>query len=188
MCGRYYVSDDERLSDMVKRMNRTGSLAVKTGEIRPKDTAPVCVYDGKPVFAARVWGLRGKDGRLIINARSESAAEKPLFRELFAGSRIVVPANAYYEWDSAKMRHTYAHAAGRMYLAGLQKGGEFVILTRGAYGSLASVHPRMPVVFTRQAALAWLSPASDPARVLGFAETGAIFEKPDAPLQLRLDL
>src|SRR3990172_9469485 len=74
------------------------------------------------------FGFRGRDGRVVINARSETAARLPMFREPFADGRCLVPADGFYEWQGS----------------------------RGERGPLW-VHDRMPVVLSAGAAEAWLS-------------------------------
>ena len=52
-----------------------------------------------PAVFAMKWGYKLPSGQVIINARSETAAEKPLFREGLRHRRCVVPATNYFEWD-----------------------------------------------------------------------------------------
>ena len=151
MCGRFYVEDDEALEERVRRLNR--SVALRTGDIRPGQQA-VAFFKKTALTADKLkWGFPSRDGGLIINARSESAAYRPSFRELWRSYRLLIPAHAYYEWDAAKTKYTLGTGSG-MYLAGLYRPDEctFVILTREAAPDrkstrLNSSHPttsRMP--------------------------------------------
>ncbi len=81
MCGRYYISiDEQELRDIAREVEanlkgRYTQLSIKTeGEIFPSDTVPVQI--GANEYVPMKWGFSGFDGKLIINARSETAAEK----------------------------------------------------------------------------------------------------------------
>ena len=106
-----------------------------------------------------------------INARSEEAAVKPMWRGALRHTRCLVPALGWYEWQATpagKVPH-YIHAPGRVGIsfAGLwseskNPAGEaqlsFAILTRAASPALAAVHNRMPLALPPQAWDAWLAP------------------------------
>ena len=127
MCGRYLIDPgdgEEDLERMIDALNRKGQ-AVKTGEIFPSDTVPVIANTQslQPAAFAMPWGYRMPDGRLMINARVETAAEKPLFRDGMAQRRCLLPASGYFEWekrDAGKVKYRIRpNAAGTMYIAGL---------------------------------------------------------------------
>ena len=101
------------------------------------------------------FGLRGfEGGKLIINARSETAYEKPLFSESLQKRRLVLPATGFYEWehkDGRPGRKFLFSIPGRplFYLCGfyqVQDKGRFCILTREANESMRQIHDRMPVI------------------------------------------
>ena len=92
--------------------------------IRPAGEATV-LDAGRTELQLR-FGFPLAGGRLIINARAESAAEKPLFRGPLAHGRILIPADCFHEWDKDRVKHTFL-LPGRqaMLLAGLRSGGGF---------------------------------------------------------------
>lgn len=111
------------------------------------------------------WGLIPpwvKDPRefaTLINARAESAAEKPSFRGALRHRRCLVPTDGFYEWtgtSGAKQPHLIRHKAGTPFaLAGLWEhwlgadGSELetmAILTTSANDDMAGIHNRMPVI------------------------------------------
>ena len=122
------------------------------------------------------WGLIpswAKDpaiGHRLINARSETAADKPSFRAAFRRRRCLVPADGFYEWavlPDADKQPWYFHPADRrpFAFAGLwerwqQPGGEAVesctLLTTSANAVVAPVHHRMPVILSPQHYHQWL--------------------------------
>ena len=68
-------------------------------DIRPTDLAPVIAPDrnGQPAIFPMQWGYNARS--LLINARVETAAEKPTFREDWIRHRCIIPASGYYEWE-----------------------------------------------------------------------------------------
>ena len=120
MCGRYYIDSDRR-DDMIREVlesvetkyeNTPALRKMKTGEIFPTDTAPV-ITQREPVLME--WGFTRFDGKgRVINARLETAGEKPMFRGCYAGQRCLIPASYYFEWEkrlrATKIRDQPRHA------------------------------------------------------------------------------
>jgi putative SOS response-associated peptidase YedK len=190
MCGRYYV-DEETNQELLKIIrNLDKRLAgvptqpgkkerrVKTGEIFPSDTVPIiCQGKESACYDAMTWGYptpskgnqssnldaRNK-GSLIINARGESAHEKPMFSRSLSSGRIVVPASGFYEWthDSNKDKYYFtAPDSPMLYMAGLSRTFEtdqnFVILTTKANECMEDIHDRMPVLLYKDEISDYLS-------------------------------
>ena len=114
-----------------------------------------------------------RDFPLIINARAETAAEKPSFRNAMKRRRCLVPADAYYEWlrtgegrKATRRPFLFRRADGApMGLAGLWEtysgadGSEIdtaCILTTGANAATAAIHDRMPAIIEPRDFAAWL--------------------------------
>ncbi len=110
------------------------------------------------------FGTEGHGGRLVINARAETAADLRTFRDAFRSDRCVVPADGFYEWRGSRTDRTplwfHAPDRGLLFLAGLafERGGDrsFVLLTTAANGTMRPVHDRMPALLSREGAAAWL--------------------------------
>ena len=106
MCGRYYIPDEDsaaELQEIIEQINRRANAGpvVKTGEIAPSDVAPVLANNrnlAATPFAMR-WGYRLGNGKLLFNARSETADAKALFRDGMRQRRCLVPAAHYFEWE-----------------------------------------------------------------------------------------
>ncbi len=96
----------------------------------------------------------------FVNARAETAHDKPSFREAFARRRCLVPADGFYEWareGGAKVpRWFHPAAGGPLALGGIWEGRTFAVLTTEANADVRPVHPRMPVLVPRSGWDAWL--------------------------------
>ena len=176
MCGKYTLMVEfmpDELHALLTQFMQNGEdwssqVLSKGGEISPGDRAPALVLaGGKLQIQSMRWGLQGRAGRLIINARSETAHAKPMFSRMLSEGRCALPVAGYFEWrDSDGRKHLICPTeAPAMYLAGLYRmeaDGElhFVVLTREAYGEHAAVHGRMPLILpTGSEARKWLSGA-----------------------------
>ena len=178
MCGRYgFYEDrgDDKARAVITMLEKLyPDAAVKTGEIFPGDTAPgVICREGRIVPVPAVFGFPGFDGKKpLINARAETAAEKPTFAEAFREQRIVLPANGFYEWgrEPDRPKYWFTLNAAVFYLCGLYRveNGvpQFVILTREAEPEIAFIHDRMPVMIPKSRIDDWIDPAQKPEDVL----------------------
>ena len=129
------------------------------------------------------WGLMApwmkdpKDPGRQINARAETAAEKPMFRDSFRKGRCVIPADGFYEWQKSPSGPSRPHFVRRLdgrplAFAGLWRvnrltNGELLttcaILTTDPYPMLRNLHHRMAVMLRPEVVDAWLDPAvTDP--------------------------
>ena len=199
MCGRVYIAPaDPELRELIKEMNRSGlasrftekegSLLQPEGEIFPSSVLPVLAASKagmQRVFPMK-WGFSSPKG-LLINARAETASEKPTFRESWTGHRCVIPASWYFEWEhdeKKKAGQKYAlrpEEQGLIWLAGLYRMENglpvFVILTRPADESIAWMHDRMPVMLPRKKISRWISPDTDPEDILKTCLTRVRWER-----------
>lgn len=122
------------------------------------------------------WAKDATGAARMMNARGESVAEKPAFREAFAKRRCLVPMDGFYEWRAegkAKQPYACALRSGEpMACAGLWEGwkqpdGEWLrtysIITCAAAGRQALLHDRMPVILPREAWDDWLAGGDEAA-------------------------
>ncbi len=132
MCGRYYIDDGidaDELQEIIDTVNRRSNAdQVKTsGEVFPTDTVPIIANSRAmaPSAFAMSWGYSLPGGKRIINARSESAEEKPMFRDGMAQRRCAVPATNYFEWERVgkqKTKYAIRPAGSRlMYMVGIYR-------------------------------------------------------------------
>ena len=185
MCGRYEIrldaadengEPDAKLAAIAASLERRFPGVCKTGEIAPGDTAPAVIARGEHIVAIpATFGLAGFDGKPLINARAETAAVKPTFRESLRERRIILPACGFYEWSRDAQRTKYLFTpepgAAVMYLCGLYNVVEgtvrFVILTREANASVAPIHDRMPVIIGEGDVRAYLTDYDAAMQILG---------------------
>jgi putative SOS response-associated peptidase YedK len=197
MCGRFYIEVDPReVQQMVEQLQRAQSAEAEQltirieGEIFPTNVVAVRTASGP---APMKWGFEftNRDGKKtqIINARSETALEKPLFRTAMVERRCVIPATGYYEWkpEPGKTRKTkYAFFLpdnAPIYFAGCYRKEKdvpvesFVLLTRAPTAELARFHDRMPVIFTKEQADAWLGADANLTELIDGSVTGFAYEE-----------
>lgn len=185
MCGRYAL-----YADYATILERFGIEESAVGEteyspsynIAPSQRVLAVVNDGvKNRLGYLKWGLvppwakDQKIGSKMINARAETAAEKPSFRHAFKKKRCLVIADAFYEWqrtDEGKIPMLVRLKSGKPFaFAGLWETwqspeGEIVnsctILTTQANGLMGTIHDRMPVMLSEEGEKLWLDPEQDP--------------------------
>jgi len=175
MCGRFIVTIDEGVAEIEKILhaidenNPDQGLTAKTGEIYPTDGVPVLsIQNGRPAMSIMAWGFPMWDGKgVIINAKSETAAGKKMFREPLMHRRCVIPTTGFFEWKKlggkAKIKYRFNDPAGPMlYMAGFYTdypglGSRFVILTRDANSSISDIHDRMPVILYKDELIRWIT-------------------------------
>ncbi|MGC6453359.1 MAG: SOS response-associated peptidase [Candidatus Puniceispirillaceae bacterium] len=142
--------------------------------VAPSQSSLVVSQTGlQPDVGPVKWGLPpAAEGRsFLINARMETAAEKPTFREAFGARRCLVVASGWYEWSAPKTPwHVQLSDGGVMAFGGLllRRGGEdrFVIMTSAANGDLASIHHRQPLVLSPGSWQRWLTGGAEDAASL----------------------
>ena len=193
MCGRFYIPEDdssEELQRIINHLNRKKPTSVKTGEVRPTDVAAVIANSKslQPTPFAMKWGYSLTDRQPIINARSETADSKPLFRDGMQQRRCLIPASHYFEWQrlaNKKIKNAIRPVNSKeMYMAGvyrIQNGiPEFVILTREPGESIRHIHDRMPVILPRDALNDWMNIRYSATEVMRSAMLNMEFE-PEMP-------
>jgi putative SOS response-associated peptidase YedK len=141
--------------------------------------------DGNPRGELLRWGLvpswakRPDTGLKMINARVETAAERPAFKRAFERYRCLIIADGFYEWrrqpaGPKQAFHITRSDRGLFAFAGLwsiwygennQKLRTCTILTTAASSAIAPLHDRMPVILDRAAESAWLEPARPASRL-----------------------
>lgn len=177
MCGRFNLTASGEEIAAAFELDEAPSLRPRYN-IAPSQAVAVVGFQprtGRRGLAELVWGLAlggAKPGdRRLINARSETAAVRPAFREAFRSRRCLIPATGFYEWEKRAAERPrpwlFRLASGEVFaFAGLwepplEKGGRATcaILTTDPNPLAGKVHDRMPVILPREAYGRWLDPA-----------------------------
>jgi putative SOS response-associated peptidase YedK len=180
MCGRFTLFEPDKvlsrefgvsgIPPLSPRYNIAPSQSVVAVRSTPAGS-------GREIALLR-WGLIpswSKDsaiGNRLINARAETAREKPSFRNAFRRHRCLIPANGFYEWrrqERGKQPYFVRMRDERLFaFAGLWDRWESpdkgvietcTILTTSANPVLAPIHDRMPVILPSAGYARWLDPA-----------------------------
>ena len=154
-------------------------IEVKTGEVNPGDVAAVIASNRKlePQAFGMKWGYQLPDGKLIFNARSETAAQKAIFADGMRQRTCLIPADCYYEWQKTgqgKQKYQLAPTdANGFFLAGIYRIEQgfpvFSILTKKPVESIAFIHNRMPVILPEEIVKDWLNPQYHGQEILNAA-------------------
>jgi putative SOS response-associated peptidase YedK len=186
MCGRFH------LTDPAGALVELFDLEPPAFAIRPRwNAAP-----GQEILAVRAgsaaagasgtgleatllrWGLESSRrpvddaGPRPINARAETLAERPAFRDAFRLRRAVVPVDGFYEWQRGEPFRIVRPSHRPFALAAIWEAGSrdepstCAIVTTAAAPTVAEVHDRMPAILEGDALARWLDPAiADPAEL-----------------------
>jgi len=155
--------------------------------VAPGQDCPVVARDRKGTRMGLLrWGLvpgwmDDPPSGGFVNARAESAGEKPSFKEAWARRRCLVPVDGFYEWgtpgeeddeDRESVPYWFRRPNGSLFtLAGLWEGTTFAVLTTEANPDVAPVHHRMPVLVASWNRHRWLDAATPPEEVTELAAT-----------------
>jgi putative SOS response-associated peptidase YedK len=185
MCGRYTLEHVTELSERFQARQIHLELPA-TYNIAPSLELPVVVEDedGDRVIRLMQWGLIPRwqqvghpGGVAPINARAESVADKPMFRELIRRRRCLVPASGFYEWQQVQRRKqpyfvavkdqplfAFAGLFDELDQGGCEPIASYAVLTTRANARLAEIHGRMPVIVRPEDEGLWLSGRSPTSR------------------------
>ena len=205
MCTRYALERDlPELKDIIeaatrssltaKFINTHGRPLVTDGEVRPTDIVPVIAPNSKGIRSVfpMQWGFLARDNkRTLFNARMESAAEKPTFKEAWQSRRCIIPASYYYEWEHFKRPDGKVKTGSKFaiqpagctvtWLCGLYRIEDgypvFVVLTKDPTAELAQIHDRMPLMLPEDKIDEWISPSTKPEELIPYALSDMVMEK-----------
>jgi putative SOS response-associated peptidase YedK len=186
MCGRFTVRMDARESARVFGVSKADGEYTPSFNVAPAQKVPVVlIREGQRVMDTFQWGLIpswAKDpatGNRLINARAETVADKPSFRQAFLRRRCLILADGFYEWKSEGKRKQPVHITLKdrsgFAFAGLWEhwqspGGDTVksctIITTEANAFMRPLHHRMPVILPKDKEDTWLDPATTDREVL----------------------
>ena len=177
MCGRFVLETPLKATAEIFNAQIAESLvAVPNFNICPSENISVLVSNsGKRKFGQMRWGFvphwykSVADGPLLFNARAETLAKKPAFRDACRKRRCLIPADGFYEWEKkvgSKSKPFYVRRSDRqqMIFAGIwQFSGDSedriptcTIITVPASEQISGIHNRMPLIIDPSDWAGWL--------------------------------
>ncbi len=177
MCGRYYLTATGE--EIIRNFGLTvlpryqHSYNIPPGQ---KILTVVAKDNGQRKSAYLLWGLippwfKQRPSKAIINARSETIAEKPAFRKAYQSRPCLIPASGFFEWsnkDNSKKQACKIESNPQSLLAfaGIWESWQSetgivyscAIITCAANRTMATIHPRMPVIIDKNDFQQWLNP------------------------------
>lgn len=188
MCGRFVLSAEAEVVQQEFNLDDVPTLASRYN-IAPSQPVPVITNQAPGELTVVQWGLIpswAKDPKMaykMINARSETAHEKPSYRSAFKRRRCLIPTTGFYEWiktDNGKQPY-FIHCndkevfafAGLWEIWNSPQGDEVwtcTILTTDANEKIQHLHHRMPVILEGDARDAWLDNDSEQDELRGILQ------------------
>ncbi len=190
MCGRFVATQtSQQVADFFGASAHAASPAPNYNVAPTTEVLGVVDSAGERSVEAFRWGLVpswAKDvsiGSRMINARSETLAEKPSFKRLFRHQRLIVPVDGFYEWKAGPRGKTpmYIHSVDGSPLAMAGLWGAWrdpaapaeapwlhtcTLITTAANDTMAPVHDRMPVLLDAADWQEWLDASNSDTDVL----------------------
>ncbi|PAV28099.1 hypothetical protein CIL05_18500 [Virgibacillus profundi] len=177
MCGRYTLLADELEILNEFNLEKPIDSYQPSYNIAPGQNVLAIIHDGKEKRAGYLrWGLvpswakDEKIGYKMINARSETAHEKPSFKHLMSRKRCLIVADSFYEWkktDQEKQPKRIELTDRKLFaFAGLwdkwvDEDKELftcTILTKDANEFMQDIHHRMPIILPENKEDEWITP------------------------------
>lgn len=177
MCGRYTLLADELKIRKAFQIERPIENFQTSYNVAPGQQVLAIIHDGKEKRAGYLqWGLvpfwakDKKIGYKMINARSETAHEKPSFKHLMSRKRCLIAADSFYEWkqndDGKQPKRIHLKDRDLFAFAGLwdkwTNGDEVLftctILTRESNPFMTKIHHRMPIILPKEKENEWIQP------------------------------
>lgn len=202
MCGRFAVFFSPKIIVSQFGLDSTMEFPPRYNIAPTQPIMSIWNEAGNRKLKLARWGLVPhwvKDPRefpLLINARSETIAEKPAFRDSFKHQRCIVPASGYYEWHTDSKGKKQPHfissendtplAMAGLYSTWMGPEGEEIdtlaLITTPANNDVSHIHNRMPALLNEQDYQAWLdvrnAKPKDYAPLIRQAELGVLKSHP----------
>ena len=182
MCGRFTLTTPDELIAEAFGLEQLPKLSARYNVAPSQPVAAVVAAAGRRQLALFRWGMLApgdeeRDDLLLINARAETAASKPIFRDAFQRRRCLIPADGFYEWRTGaggtkepldvSLRTGGLFAFAGLWAAWKQPDGEWLrsctIITGKPNELVRPIHDRMPLIIPGDLYKRWLDPGEVPA-------------------------
>lgn len=194
MCGRFTITHpNEAIAGLFEAVPGNDLPPNPNYNVCPTNPVAVVTSDGGRRLRTMRWGFipawykAPNDGPLIINARADTVATKPAFRDAVRSHRCIVPASGFYEWsqgaNGARLPWYITRADGQpMAMAAIwqrwQDLDTVAIVTTGAGEGMTGLHDREPVILEQADWPLWLGEAGHGAAVVMIATAPGVLGKP----------
>ena len=176
MCGRFTLRSNQRAIAEVFGLADIPLIEPRYNVAPSQAVAAIKLHEGQRRLSFLKWGLvpswadDPSIGNRMLNARSETVAEKPAFRSAFKKHRCLIVADGFYEWQKngkAKQPFYIRLKDGRPFaFAGLAEHwhrddktiDSCTVITTGPNELMADIHDRMPVILSPEDYDLWLDP------------------------------
>ncbi|MHB8773294.1 MAG: SOS response-associated peptidase [Syntrophales bacterium] len=177
MCGRFLLLADLSVLAEAFGIEEISAEYRPAANICPTQQVAAIVHAGKKKLVTLRWGLipawadDPSIGNRLFNARAETLAEKPSFKEAFQRRRCLIPADGFYEWQKLGnkkkpffccLKSGQPFGMAGLYETWISPGRERIhtctIITTDANDLIRPVHDRMPVIVPPESQAAWLDP------------------------------
>jgi putative SOS response-associated peptidase YedK len=174
VCGRFTLTTPAELVAEAFGLDEVPELSPRRNISPTEDIAAVTLVEGRRVLRLLKWGFPAGTSRPIINARAETIASRPAFRDAFRLRRCLVPADGFYEWveEGGKKKALWFRRPDRapFAFAGLFEeahvGPFCTLVTTTPTRVVAPIHDRMPVILPKEEYARWLDPKIVEPRIL----------------------
>ena len=194
MCGRFAQFSPVALMREAFDIRAVKYEPVQSYNVAPSQDVLAVVHSGERILTKFFWGILPHIGKetskppLLINARFETIAEKPSFREAYRFRRCLVPADGFYEWEKAgskkqpwffTVKPDLPFAFAGIWEKRREKDesirNTFAIITTEAVAPVSKIHNRMPVILDKKFYENWLNPdENDPKSLKEIIQEGTI--------------
>ncbi|MFS0574776.1 SOS response-associated peptidase [Sporosarcina sp. 179-K 3D1 HS] len=189
MCGRFTLFAP--YYEIIKRFDIESAFEesdyIPSYNIAPSNQVAAIINDGqKNRLGYLKWGLvppwakDEKIGYKMINARAETVAEKPSYRNAFKKRRCILPADSFYEWQRKegnkipmriKLKDDGLFAIAGLWESWKKPDGSMLYtctaITTEPNVLVKPIHDRMPVILRKEDEAAWLNPSNQDIHFLG---------------------
>lgn len=207
MCGRFAQFSPVSLLREAFDIRTVKCDHILSFNVAPSQDVLAVIYTGERILTKFFWGIsphiykESSKPPLLINARLETIAEKPSFREAYRLKRCLVPADGFYEWEKTglkkqpwffKLQQNLPFAFAGIWEKRREKDESirlaFAIITTEAAGSVSGIHSRMPVILDKKVYENWLDPdENDPKRLREIIHEGIISDINGYPVSRRVN-
>ncbi len=160
MCGRFTQTKSRKEALEALGEIELPPLFHGRYNIAPTQQVAIIKQQNPTKAEASIWGFSAST--LVINARSETLAERSMFKDLPRTNRCLIPADGFYEWKNRQPYYFQLPEKQLFAFAGLWREDRCVVITRAAARNMQGIHNRMPIILPVSQWNGWLGNSLPP--------------------------